>query len=452
MRASSFCGIILAAGASSRMGRDKALLPWPPGASAAGDTFLAAAIRSLQQHTDMVIVVAGENFSLLEPVVYQCGASITRNPHPERGQFSSLQIGLQKVLGYGRDAAVVTLVDRPPVQPETVGRLRSEFLHAPTSAWAVIAQHLGVHGHPIVIGREMIHELLTAPQDSNAREVFHSNETRLRYCEVDDPSVAMNVNTPVDYGALCNSQSTHTWREDLTPIVATNETTAFIETVLAQRPTIAAFDCDGTLWAGDSGADFFYWEIERGLLSPEVVSWIMSRYNGYKAGNVDELTMCGEMVTIHNGLSEAELREAAREFFADVVAPRVFPEMIELTRRLAEQGCEIWAVSSTNNWVVEEGVKLFGIPAHQVLGAEVALSETQHATDHLVRVPTDELKASAIQEVIGRPVDAVFGNSIHDLAMLEIARTPYAINPNPNLEEIARMRKWTVYWPEATRK
>src|SRR5215475_852668 len=72
-RAASFAAIILAAGESSRMGRDKALLPWPPapGAAAASkDTFLSSAIKSLTLSADFVLVVAGENQPTLAPVVY----------------------------------------------------------------------------------------------------------------------------------------------------------------------------------------------------------------------------------------------------------------------------------------------------------------------------------------------------------------------------------------------
>jgi len=56
-------------------------------------------------------------------------------------------------------------------------------------------------------------------------------------------------------------------------------------------------------------------------------------------------------------------------------------------------------------------------------------------------------KAAAIREVIQRVPDAVFGNSIHDAAMLEMGRHPYAVNPNPDLRELARDRSWTVYQP-----
>ena len=220
----------------------------------------------------------------------------------------------------------------------------------------------------------------------------------------------------------------------------------FVESVLALRPAIAVFDCDGTLWSGDAGADFFYWEIERGLVSRETGEWARARYKDYEAGIVDEEQMCGEMVTINRGLSHERLLSAAEEFFNQIVNSRIFPAMQELTARLIKQGCELWAVSSTNNWVVEVGAARFGIPLQRVLAACVHI-ENGNASDRLIRVPTDELKAVAIREVIGKPMEAVFGNSVHDQAMLEMAKWPFVINPNPDLELIAHQRGWPVYWP-----
>ncbi len=67
-----------------------------------------------------------------------------------------------------------------------------------------------------------------------------------------------------------------------------------------------------------------------------------------------------------------------------------------------------------------------------------------------LRVPTDELKQLAIEEVIQRPADAVFGNSMHDFAMMEKAGIAYAVNPNPDLEARAKLLGWSMYWPQAT--
>lgn len=225
---------------------------------------------------------------------------------------------------------------------------------------------------------------------------------------------------------------------------------AFLDSVLFLRPAIAVFDCDGTLWSGDSGADFFYWELKRGLLPPKVAEWALARYDDYKRGNVGEELMCGEMVTIHHQIPERLLENAAADFFAEIVEPRVFPEMLQLTRELRDRGCDLWAVSSTNIWVVREGAGRFGIRPENVLAACVHV-EQGLATDRLHRVPSGPAKATALKEVLGKQVDACFGNSIHDLAMLETARRPFVVNPNADLEKIAMARKWQIYWPTGTR-
>src|SRR5271157_5607126 len=102
----SFCGVILAAGESSLLGYDPALLPWPPltAGEALRGTFLSAAIQLFFPRVDLVLVVAGKNEAALAPVVYANGASLVLTPDPSGGQFCSLQIGLQEVLSRGRDA------------------------------------------------------------------------------------------------------------------------------------------------------------------------------------------------------------------------------------------------------------------------------------------------------------------------------------------------------------
>jgi phosphoserine phosphatase len=166
---------------------------------------------------------------------------------------------------------------------------------------------------------------------------------------------------------------------------------------------------------------------------------------------VDETVMCGEMVTINAGNSLQMLEEAAEEFFSSIVEKRIFPEMLRLTRELESIGCEVWGVSSTNDWVVREGVKRFGIPRRRVLAASVHIDDGQ-ITDRLIRVPSGPGKATAIHEVVKKPVDVCFGNSIHDTAMLEIARHAFAVNPNPDLEKIAQEKGWQIYWPSGTHK
>jgi molybdenum cofactor cytidylyltransferase len=209
-RASSFAGLILAAGESSRMGRDKALLAWPPvavGQAASSETFLSAAIRSLSRATEFVVVVVGKNEAGVAPVIYAHGASLVVNPEPSRGQFSSLQVGLREVLNHGRDAAMITLVDRPPVSGATIDTLRQEFASADQNVWAVIPEFSGKHGHPYLVGREMMEAFLRVPATSTARDVEHANQKHILYVAVDDPLVAVNINTLEDYAKLLAGQS-----------------------------------------------------------------------------------------------------------------------------------------------------------------------------------------------------------------------------------------------------
>jgi molybdenum cofactor cytidylyltransferase len=185
------------------MGRDKALLPWPPtppGQST--ETFLSAAIRLLNWACEFVVVVAGKNQASLAPTIYSEGASLVVNPQPERGQLSSLQVGLREVLDRGRDAAVVTLVDRPPLHPETLKILREAFVNADPNVWSVVPEFSGKHGHPYLVGREMMEAFLRAPDSSTARDVEHAHAEHIQYVHVDDPLVAININTPEDYAAL----------------------------------------------------------------------------------------------------------------------------------------------------------------------------------------------------------------------------------------------------------
>ena len=220
----------------------------------------------------------------------------------------------------------------------------------------------------------------------------------------------------------------------------------FHAAVHALAPCIAVFDCDGTLWSGDAGSGFMRWTIERGILSPEAIARLDVRYKGYLAGRVSELEICGEMVQIYAGLREQDMRATAAEFFATEIERNIFPEMRELIRDLQTAGTEIWAVSSTCDWVIEEAVRRFAIPTSRVLAAQVAIADGV-VTDTLIDVPTDEGKVAALARVGLTAPDAVFGNSVHDAHMLAIARRAFPVNPSPALLERAGAEGWAVYYP-----
>jgi phosphoserine phosphatase len=223
-------------------------------------------------------------------------------------------------------------------------------------------------------------------------------------------------------------------------------TSEFHEVVHALSPKIAVFDCDGTLWSGDAGSGFMNWTIEKGLVSREATDWIDGRYRGYLRGDVSEAAICGEMVQMYQRLREEEMRRAAKAFFETRIEQNIFPEMLALVKELRGEGVDIWAVSSTNNWVIEEGVRRFGIPVDRVLAACVEVKGGV-VTDVLLDVPTDEGKVMALNRVGVTAPDAVFGNSVHDAAMLAIARRAFPVNPTPALLERSAQEGWPVYYP-----
>lgn len=215
-------------------------------------------------------------------------------------------------------------------------------------------------------------------------------------------------------------------------------------------PSVAVFDCDGTLWAPDSGSGFMRWTIETELISPESIAWLQERYDRYNRGEVNELTICGEMVQVYAGLRVEELRRAAASYFEEHIAAFIFPEMEQLVTDLQTRGVETWAVSSTNDWVVEEGLRRFNIPANRILCARVA-SKNGVVTDRILAVPTDQGKVTALHGADITHPDAVFGNSIHDAAMLSIARRAFPINPSAALVERSVRESWCVYYPSLVR-
>jgi phosphoserine phosphatase len=224
----------------------------------------------------------------------------------------------------------------------------------------------------------------------------------------------------------------------------------FLDSMVRLRPRVAALDCDGTLWSGDAGERFFDWELKQGDVVDAALDRPMrERYAAYKRGEVDETTMCGEMVAMHQGVPERKLMDAAVRFFEQLFVVQIFPEMRDLVLRLQENGCEIWAVSSSNEWVIRAGMKHFGIPESRILAAKVEL-DRGIATQRLIRVPSGAGKPEALRKNVGKEIDAAFGNSRWDAEMLVMAKHAIAVNPNPDLEATARERGWRIYFPEGT--
>ncbi|MGH9371911.1 MAG: nucleotidyltransferase family protein [Vicinamibacterales bacterium] len=196
---SGIAGIVLAAGRSSRMGLPKALLPCMPG----GETFVARAIRTLREGgVSDVVVVGRHEDEALRTVVARVDPSpyYAENPSPERGQLSSLLVGIDDARMRGADAVIVMPVDIPEVRPDTVAAVLAASER--TAAPIVRATHGGRHGHPVIFRAVVFGELRAADPTIGARAVLRAHGDRILDVEVDDPGVLRDVDLPEDYVRL----------------------------------------------------------------------------------------------------------------------------------------------------------------------------------------------------------------------------------------------------------
>ncbi len=161
-------GLILAGGASRRMGMPKALLTLNQ------ETFLGRLIRVFGNYCAGVTVVLGHEARGIQSALQPSRAKFVINPHWQQGQLSSLQAGLQALPG-DLDAVLFTPVDYPAVSESTVGSLIAacETVSAPQagvmaaaagSLW--IPRHQGRHGHPVLVSASLIPELLAETESA----------------------------------------------------------------------------------------------------------------------------------------------------------------------------------------------------------------------------------------------------------------------------------------------
>jgi CTP:molybdopterin cytidylyltransferase MocA len=188
-------GLILAAGESSRMGRDKALLDYR------GRTFLDTIVTTLRAAgIERIGVVLGHHATEIQQAVKFEGVELVINLDYRRGQTSSLQAGLRTMENSDLEAVVLCLVDHPGVAPATVRTLIDSLRQS--GAPVVIPTHQGQRGHPVVIARALFPELLSLGPDEGANLVARRYRDATRFIEVEDKGVLLDVDEPADYPQL----------------------------------------------------------------------------------------------------------------------------------------------------------------------------------------------------------------------------------------------------------
>jgi molybdenum cofactor cytidylyltransferase len=185
-------GVILAAGESRRMGRDKALLTYR------GKTFLKAIIDCLGlAGIDHVTVVLGHHAEMIRSAVDLAAVRVVVNRDYQRGQMSSLQLGLAAAAVDSPEGVLLCLVDHPAVSAELIANLKQHFESARPPV--LIPTHAERRGHPILINQSLFSELLALPTEEPASTVIRKYRAVTHFVEVADPGILLDVDDPAAY-------------------------------------------------------------------------------------------------------------------------------------------------------------------------------------------------------------------------------------------------------------
>ena len=184
--------IVLAAGASTRMGRPKALLVHGERSFVACAVDLAATAGCAP-----IVVVTGAQ-AIREPLA----ATLVHNDTWPLGQLSSLQRGLAAIAESAGDASgvLVLTVDRPHLRPTTIAALVAAFRAAPECIWQ--PEHAGQRGHPRVWPAALLPALRALPPDGDPRPLLREHAASRRSLTVDDPATLDNLDRPEDLARL----------------------------------------------------------------------------------------------------------------------------------------------------------------------------------------------------------------------------------------------------------
>ena len=192
-------GLILAAGASSRMGRAKALLP------VGRDTFVSRMARTMRQGgVGPLIVVTSDVLAAQVAAAVADMAPPVRvvvNPAPERGQLSSWLVGLDAVPTVADVPGVLGCpVDVPLFSAATVLALLAAARRS--AAPVVRPERGGQHGHPVWFSRDVFAELRRAPLTEGARTVVRAHADGVLDVPVEEDGPFADIDTPDDYERL----------------------------------------------------------------------------------------------------------------------------------------------------------------------------------------------------------------------------------------------------------
>ena len=187
-------GLILAAGRSSRMGRDKALLEYN------GDTFLNRQIFLMRPRVDELAVVLGCRAEAIRPTIPALpGLRVAVNENYDKGMLSSLQTGIA-ALDAEAEWILFGLVDHPAVRGRTLDRIAQGCRRA--AAPLAIPRFDGIRGHPVALSRAVAEELCALDPAASPQSVMRRHYGEALFVDVDDRGVVTDIDRPEDYAGL----------------------------------------------------------------------------------------------------------------------------------------------------------------------------------------------------------------------------------------------------------
>ena len=189
--AESIVPVILAAGDSTRMGYPKALLPF------GDEVFLTRILLTLRETGFARIrLILGRDAALIRERISDYPADIIVNHDPDRGQLSSIQLGISE-LTEKYEAIMLWPVDQPAVSVELVRRLTELFITK--DCRIAVPLRDGKRGHPAIFHRTLFHEFMDAPLEKGAKGIIPRYESETCFLTTDESAAFTDIDTPEDY-------------------------------------------------------------------------------------------------------------------------------------------------------------------------------------------------------------------------------------------------------------
>lgn len=184
--------IVLAAGASFRMGRPKALL------KIGEETFLQRIVGQLYRAgLQDVVIVLGADADEIRKSLSWFGGTVVVNDNWKEGQLSSVIVGLDVISRRKLDGAVICPVDRPLITHSLISSLLKAFQES--EKIIVVPRFNGHRGHPTIFSSAIFDELRAAPLHVGARHVVRNHPNDVHEMTTSEEGILINIDVPEDY-------------------------------------------------------------------------------------------------------------------------------------------------------------------------------------------------------------------------------------------------------------